>query len=673
MAILRGVTALLVAAWIFCAPLEAAASRPITLTDLGLEVGLEGVTLSPDGRLVALVTSRQDFIDNRYVRTLVLVETSTGAHREFTPGRTQVGSPRWSPSGDRLAWLDSDSGGKTQVYVRAMSQSSAAAVAITEAAEGVSTFRWSPDGVSIAFLTTDTAGPREGEERHNKSFEVGANDFLTTAVPVPSHLWVVAATGGPAKRLSAGADSLTGFEWIEGGQAIAFVSQRSPHAGEALNTTLGRIEVLDGARRSLMPTTAAGAMDVPPAKEVEAPGLGLLEASPDGRMVSYGRSRGPQPLFWPQGVYVLPSSGGVGRDLAPTLDYNLQEMTWLPKGEAVLLVASVGTRTGLWVQPLIGAPRRVQVSNFTALSRPSVSRTGAVVFTGSDSQRASELYFMASLNARPKQLTRFNEAFGTLELGRVETVRWQLEGFEQDGVLIYPPNFQSGRKYPLALNIHGGPMGASTEGFSAFGQLLAAQGWLVFQPNYRGSDNRGAKFQSAIVNDAGDGPGRDVMAGVAAIRSRGIVDESRMAVSGWSYGGFMTVWLSAHYPVWRAAVAGAAVTDWLDQYNTSDLASFFGYGLNGSPWLDENAANYWRQSPMAYAHRIRAPTLILSMTGDRRVTITQSYKLYHALKDNGVPVQFIAYPIDGHWPEDPVHQRDVYRRWVGWIAERFSR
>ncbi|HEY5754208.1 MAG TPA: prolyl oligopeptidase family serine peptidase, partial [Steroidobacter sp.] len=197
-------------------------------------------------------------------------------------------------------------------------------------------------------------------------------------------------------------------------------------------------------------------------------------------------------------------------------------------------------------------------------------------------------------------------------------------------------------------------------------------GWLVFRPNYRGSASNGATFQAAIINDMGDGPGRDVMAGVEALKARGIVDTERMAVSGWSYGGYMTVWLAAHYPVWRAAVAGAAVTDLLDQYNLSDENVWFGQGLKGSPWLNDNAANYWRQSPMAYAPRIRSPMLILGISGDPRVTISQSYKLFHALKDNGVRTQFIVYPVAGHWPDDPVHQRDIYRRWTNWIEERFQ-
>jgi dipeptidyl aminopeptidase/acylaminoacyl peptidase len=236
-------------------------------------------------------------------------------------------------------------------------------------------------------------------------------------------------------------------------------------------------------------------------------------------------------------------------------------------------------------------------------------------------------------------------------------------------VVTYPTDFTTGRKYPLVLYVHGGPRSASKDAFSSRAQLLAAKGWIVFEPNYRGSDNLGNAFQSAIWNDAGAGPGRDVMSGVEVLKKRGFVDEGRMAVSGWSYGGYMTTWLLGHYPVWKAAIAGAAVTDWMDQYNLGDANVRRGATFGGSPYLDNRMAAYIEQSPITYASKIRTPTLILSDTGDYRVTVTQSYKLYHVLKDNGVTTQFIAYPIPGHSPTDPVRQRDIDRRWIAWLEK----
>ena len=156
------------------------------------------------------------------------------------------------------------------------------------------------------------------------------------------------------------------------------------------------------------------------------------------------------------------------------------------------------------------------------------------------------------------------------------------------------------------------------------------------------------------------------MSGVEVLKKRGWVDETRMAPTGWSYGGYMTTWLLGNYPdVWRTAVAGAAVTAWMDQYNLGDANVRRGSSISGSPWKDSKRMQAaLEQSPIHYATRIKAPTLILSNTGDYRVPITQSYEFYHALRDRGIATQFIAYPLPGHSPADPVHSRDVDRRWM---------
>ena len=178
----------------------------------------------------------------------------------------------------------------------------------------------------------------------------------------------------------------------------------------------------------------------------------------------------------------------------------------------------------------------------------------------------------------------------------------------------------------------------------------------------------GNAFDTAIVKDAGAGPGRDVMAGVKLLEERGIVDETKIAVSGWSYGGYMTSWLIGNYPeVWKAAVAGAPVTDLVDQYTLSDNNTERAASYGPSPFVGDNMKAYELQSPITYAWKVKAPTLIMSDVGDWRVVTTQAYKLYHALKDNGVPVKFIAFPVPGHSPADPVRSRDVWRRWTAWL------
>ena len=192
---------------------------------------------------------------------------------------------------------------------------------------------------------------------------------------------------------------------------------------------------------------------------------------------------------------------------------------------------------------------------------------GELAFTGSEPAHPAELYYLRR-RCRAASAHRFQSRNRRDRARPHGNGTWENEGFHCDGVVTYPPDFVAGKKYPLVLYVHGGPRSASKEAFSSRAQLLAAQGWMVFEPNYRGSDNLGNAFQAAIWNDAGAGPGRDVMAGVAMLEKRGFVDSARMAVSGWSYGGYMTTWLLGNYPDrWKAAIAGAAVTDWLDQYD----------------------------------------------------------------------------------------------------------
>ncbi|HWW59914.1 MAG TPA: S9 family peptidase, partial [Thermoanaerobaculia bacterium] len=294
--------------------------------------------------------------------------------------------------------------------------------------------------------------------------------------------------------------------------------------------------------------------------------------------------------------------------------------------------------------------------------------TGVVAFTATTPAHPREIYVMSSVDAKPRQLTHLNDFVSEYQLARSEVITWKNEGFDFNGILTYPPGFDAKKKYPLVLYIHGGPRAASTMAFSTIPQSLAAKDWVVFQPNYRGSDNAGDAFTRAIADDSGAGPGRDVMAGINEVKKRGFVDESRIAVGGWSYGGYMTSWMIGHYPIFKAAVSGAAVNNLVDQYVLGDS----GHGRRltwGSPYQSENIRKYIDQSPITYAKNIRTPTLILSDTGDVRVPVTQSYQMFRALRDNDVPTKFIAYPVSGHSPEDPLRQADIERRYVEWFAQ----
>jgi dipeptidyl aminopeptidase/acylaminoacyl peptidase len=630
-------------------------SRPIQLTDFTRQVGISNPTLSPDGKTIVVVVSRANLQDNRFDRTLVAVDATSGAQHVLTPGRYRVGNPRWAPKGDRLAFLDADDKGKRQVWI--MPAAGGEAQRLTSVSRGVGSYSWRPDGAAIAFLAEEEPPARTGEDRLNRSFEVGDNGYLAEDAPLPAHLWTVGTDSGAPRMIPLAPGSIDDFSWSADGARIAFVRLPSAHSGAGIHASLSVVDVASGREQ---------VADAGPAS------LSSPDISRDGRWLAYRRPSGAEPAFTPSAVFVAPLAGGERRNITSRLDRNVSGYRWMPGSDAMLITAPDGTRNVFYLQPINGAPRRldlgsVQPGGFT------VSPEGMIVFVGNEPTRPAELYVMASTSDRPKRLTSFNSSLDSLRLGKVEGITWKgPNGFDEDGVLVYPPDFQPGRTYPLVLVIHGGPMGASTESFDPVAQIMAAQGWVIFSPNYRGSNNRGAAYQRAVVNDAGDGPGRDVMAGIAAVRAHGFVDTTRIAVSGWSYGGYMTAWLTSHYTGWRVAVAGAAVTDWFDWYALADLNVWAGYGLGGSPWLGNTEAGYRAQSPITFANRIRTPTLILSDVYDPRVTVTQSYKLYHALKDNGTEVKFVAYPVGGHFPGDPIHQRDIYKRWMEWIAEHFA-
>lgn len=631
----------------------------------GKIVRLSDPQLSPDGKSIAVLVSRANFEENRTDAEIVLVDVATRSQRVLTHGRRGLAQPRWSPSGDRLGFLAAVDG-KPQLFV--LPTSGGEAMQVTKAPTGLQQYSFSPDGTQVAYVSSDEAPKKSGIERHNKSFEIANNDFLVTVQPLSSHLWIAPAAGGAARRLTSGAWTLpisfppsppaAPLSWTPDGKSLTIVKVATPYSGDF---NLSNVQVVDAASGALRPLTGRSKNEAQP----------LI--SPDGKKVSFWYPKDGDTKNQNE-VQVTSIEGGEGKSVTRGIDRNVQRAIWMPDSESLLVSANDGTGVGLWVQPLNGAAKRVDTGKVVATTGfwldASVNRLGGIAFTGSEANWPTELYYLDSGAAKPLRLTDFNRSIAELELGKSEEVRWVgKDGVKNDGVVTYPLDFVRGKKYPLVLYIHGGPRSASKVAFSNYAQTFAAQGWVVFEPNYRGSDNLGNDYQAAIWNDAGAGPGRDVMAGVEMLKQRGFVDENRIGTCGWSYGGYMTTWLLGNYPnVWKAAVAGAAVTDWMDQYNLGDANVRRGSAFGGSPYTDEKRMEAMRvQSPMTYATKIKAPTLIMATTGDFRVPIMQSYRLYHALADNGVKTQFIGYPVYGHSPTDPVHQRDVMRRYVEWL------
>ncbi len=635
-----------------------AQGRPFDREAAGRIVSIGDPQPSPDGKLVVIVVTRPDYEQNRQRSELVAIDIATGKERNLTPSRKSVSSPRWSPTGDRLAFLAPGDSGTTQVWVLPVTEGGEA-VAITQVKDGVRQFAWKPDGSAIAYVASDSLPVREGTERHNKSFEVEWNDYLTTAQARSRHIWMVPAAGGTPARLTSGTWSLATLNdvqigWTPDGSRIVFTRQAGPGTGHWYGASLASVSVPSGEVKELVSTFGTEPL-----------------ASPDGQWIAYSAPRGKVPEFTSHGIFVIPRDGGTPK-LASDVDIALWSPLWFDRN-TLLLCGTQGTRDRLWRKPLDGPSVAVELGDLQpSCGGVAVAATGGLALVAAADNGLAELYWVDRVGGTPKALTNYNGWIKEYALGRSEALQWKSDNFTASGVLTLPPGYEAGRRYPLVLMIHGGPMGVSTTGFDPLGQMLAAKGWLVFQPNYRGSSGQGNAYQSAVIGDAGDGPGRDVMSGVETLIRRGIVDTTRMGVSGWSYGGYMTTWLLGHYPRWKAGLAGAAVTDYADGYYLSDYGPSFGGAWGGSPFKAPYDQIVKAQSPITYASRIKAPVLILSDTGDPRVPVVQSYKLYHALLDYGVPVRFVAYPVGGHFPGDPVHVRDVWRRWVDWFSEQLK-
>ncbi len=646
----------------------AAVARTIVPDDLYRIVTFGDPTFSPDHAQVAVVERRVDARHDKRHSTLLLVDVSSGSERPLTHERDGLASPQWSSDGKSLAFIADDNAHHGQIFILPLDGGDA--LQLTATHDGVQQFAWRPDGGALAYVTSDDDPRKAAIAKHHDFFDLSDDDYLTRSDAPPSHVWLVARSGGTPRRLTSGTwSAVTSYppsppasplSWSPNGRSLLFARVPNTRDGDAYRSQIVRLDIESG---KVVPLTGRHAFE------------GFASYSPDGTRVAYLYSRDGDPNNV-NDVFLMNAAGGAGVDLSRKLDRAIFRAQWFPDGKSLLVGAHDGTRTALWRLQLDGSFQRIDTGDVDPTwffwIDAAIASDGSIAFPGSESRHPSELYYRTAAGGAPKALTDANAATAALELGKPQTVSWQNEGFNEDGVLVYPPHYAPGRRYPLVLDVHGGPQAASGTAFDSFAQILAARGWLVFEPNYRGSDNFGNAYERAIYMDAGAGPGRDVMAGVAAVEKLGIVDTSRVAVGGWSYGGYMTSWLMSHYHIWRTAISGAAVNNWVDMYNLGDGNVQIGFSFHGSPYVANNIADYRAQSPITYAGQTRCPVLVISDVGDVRVPIAQSYEMFHALRDNNVPVRFVGIPVGGHFPSDPVRAHDVLALWSTWMADHLK-
>ncbi|MGC2635224.1 MAG: S9 family peptidase [Candidatus Cybelea sp.] len=642
-----------------------AAPPPLSLDDMARIVDLEEPAISPDARHVAFVVVTQDRSHDSYDNALAVIDIRT-ARMQVVASRRDVAVPRWSPDGSRLAYLARPSENRPfQLFVR----EGGANVQLTHSKGDVSDAAWSPDGRVIAFVAADPPSTAH-------FFFAGDNDYTATSLTPPVHLWIVSARGGNARRVTSGSWTIAPTDpggifsaqiaWTSDGRSITFTRVKNTFSGDDEYSTLWQVDVANAAMHKL---TARSEFELSPSY------------APDGSHLAYWYPLGGD-FNAENTVRVI--GGGHDVAIAPTLDRNIAASLWFPDSKRLLLCGSDGTQTLFWTADFTGAVQPVPLgdlhpvcdpyssSTFDAGSAAAIARDGTIAFIATTSATARELYVLPPGSTKPRRLTHVNDFLTGLRLGHMSELRWTGPGdFAEDGVVTEPPS--NGGKYPIVVLIHGGPGLSNARDFVweqwPLAQAIAARGYVVFQPNYRGSDNLGNAYMTAIVHDTVVGPSGDIMSGLAALERRPNVDASRVAVCGWSYGGELTSWLIGHYHNWRAAVSGAAVNSEFDEYNLSTSNVQDRYPLGTSPYTRDGQRIYRENSPITYYAQITTPTLIWGTTLDPVVPITQSYALYHALVDNHVPVRFAVFPAATHGPDGPRQTAELTRLWLDWLDE----
>ncbi|MDB5093312.1 MAG: WD40-like beta Propeller containing protein [Candidatus Eremiobacteraeota bacterium] len=636
--------------------------RTFGFADLKRLVALTAPAISPDGKRAVVVVARVNWSDDKYERELDLVDLTTHARRVLTFDRTGLAQPAWSPDGTRLAFI-ADLTGKPQVFVMPMDGGDARPA--TKAPEGIEQFAWRPDGGAIAYSASDALPKQKGAERFRDAFTFTTEPITVRKASRPAHLFVIAADGeGKAKQLTTGVASVaqgqaqSTLSWSPDGTHIAFLLAPNGILNDAERA---HVELVDVATAKLTRLTTHARYESDP------------RFSPDGKLVAYAHSEGDNQITLTE-AYVTAPGRGNGTPLSRPFDRAVHDIAWLPDSSAILFSAHDATENVIVRAPVDAAtPARIDLGDL-AVSSPlegAIARDGTMVFVATTSTVPPELYVRRN-GAAPEKVTDFNAPLAALSLAQSEKIAYPTSlGVRADAVLYTPPGYVAGRKYPLILMIHGGPTSASLRSWSAMTQLMAARGWLVLQPNYRGSDNLGLAYQRGVRYDPGAGPGKDIMAALDAVRARGIVDEHRLGVYGWSYGGIMTAWMISAYHPWRAAVSGASVNDWTTDYGTADDSDSDVALFHGSPFVAGNRAEWDRASAINYVHQVSTPVLILSDVGDNRDPFATSSMYYRALRDNGKDATLVAYPVNGHFPSDPVRSADVYSRTIDYIAGHF--
>jgi dipeptidyl aminopeptidase/acylaminoacyl peptidase len=615
--------------------------------------------VSPDGKRVVYTVNEAVMTADKseFVTQIWLASVDGTNNYQLTFNEKSSTNPKWSPDGNWLAFTSNRKDNRNNLYI--LRVSGGEAEQITDLKSSVSDFDWSPDGNWIAYAMGDAKS--DDEEKNDK----GRNDFRWVDENAKmARLYVIPVAKDAngkrePKKLTSDNRHVTGFNWSPDGTRIVFNHVSGSGANEWPSSDSAIVEVASGKVTPLATTAAAES---------------ALHFSPDGKWISAIVS--DLPVRWAQSytVRAYPAGGGESKVMALSHDGQPSVIGWVPGGNKILFYESKGTGTALFEADVAaGTVRELDyqdavINNVNMTKMPGGGYKVALVMQKSD--LAPEVYIVEPGNTF-KRISNANSDRAKLPVGKTEVIKWKsTDGREIEGLLTYPVGYAAGTKVPLILNIHGGPAGVFQQSYvggrgSYPIATFSSKGYAILRPNPRGSSGYGTEFRRANINDWGVGDYNDLMSGVDKVIAMGVADPERLGVMGWSYGGYMTSTIITKTKRFKAASAGAPVTNLMSFTTTADIPGFIPDYFGGQYW--EKPEVYAKHSAMFNIKGVTTPTLVQHGEADVRVPISQGYELYNALKAQGVPTRMIVLPRQPHGPNEPKMQVAAMQSNLEWF------
>ena len=634
-------------------------ARPMTLLtpeEIADRVVPADPRISPDGSRVVFVARAASKAAEKRTRSL-WIATSGLAPRQLTAGTADDNDPRWSPDGSRILFRsDRLKPGTDEYRLFWLSFSGGEGFPLGELNGELSQPAWSPDGQRVAVLRKD---PESGEAVARKKERDDA--VVVEEDPRFTRLWLIEVESGRARCLTTGQREVRCFAWAPDGKSLVTVTTDAIE----YDATLGPGD--------LWQVSTEGALARHIAQFRTAPSLPIVVETRSGLVVAVvanGHREQPGDSVW-----TVPLAGGEPVNVLPELSGNVEEIvSWA--GAPGCVAARIIERTHGRLHAVdLGTGR------MTPMTPPAFADRGSIVDRVSFSENGDRLACIWSDATTPEEVF-LGEVHGDIDsvsclgahfharLQPAEQVTWTSDdGVEIEGLLTFPAGFQPGTRYPLVVEVHGGPSWQWLDrvmlDWHHWAQMLASRGYAVLMPNPRGSTGYGHEFQRLLQDDVGGGESRDLITGALAMVERGIADQERLGIAGWSWGGYLTAWTITQTEIFRAAVMGAGLANMISDHGQGDIPSANLLYFPGQPY--EHLEHYWRSSPIRYVSAVRTPTLILHGDDDARVHPAQAMEFFRALKVLGVPVRFVRYPREKHGIEERAHQVDLMNRIIDWL------